>query len=91
MWRQIRFTFVLLFLTTVVFAQNVQRSEMSFNVHWYGAVPNDGLDARTSSADRERSPTERRSRFRLPARARRSCTSRCSPTEAAAAPKAARR
>jgi hypothetical protein len=44
MWRQIRFILVLLFLSTALFAQNVQRSEMSFNVQWYGAVPNDGID-----------------------------------------------
>jgi hypothetical protein len=35
---------VLLFLAVSAFAQNVQRSEMSINVHWYGAVPNDGVD-----------------------------------------------
>jgi len=31
-------------LAVPAFAQNVQRSEMSINVQWYGAVPNDGLD-----------------------------------------------
>lgn len=44
MSRQIRVSLVLLFVAAVASAQNVQRSEMSFNVHWYGAVPNDGLD-----------------------------------------------
>src|SRR5688572_12433186 len=44
MWRQVRVVMVLLFLAVPAFAQNVQRSEMSFNVHWFGAVPSDHLD-----------------------------------------------
>jgi hypothetical protein len=39
MWRPIRVAAVLLLFVASAFAQNVQRSEMSLNVHWYGAVP----------------------------------------------------
>jgi hypothetical protein len=44
MSRRVPVAFVLLSLVVPGFAQNVQRSEMSINVHWHGAVPNDGVD-----------------------------------------------
>lgn len=42
--RQLGMMGILMFVAATAFAQNVQRSEMSYNVHWYGAVPNDGVD-----------------------------------------------